>query len=314
MTLVISTITSSGIVFTADSRQTYKNNAGSVRIGSDSAMKLFKLSEFSGVAISGKAFLNEEGQLARDVGYFINQFKKSTDLKELSVKEIAMKLNEYLANLFVVREKDNLKKFIENEVKKLGGTKLSFSASDDNLVPYSYVDKTGKTISLTGWIETIQMIVAGTDNDKVGRAYSVTIPKGITIERDTKQCGALWIGQTDVLSRIVKGYAPEIESLSFIKEALSRNATATYDELNRMEYIINWGTITLQDAVDFCVLMTRTTESIQRFSDGTVLAPGGVTGVGGEIDIAVITPEKGFAWLKKKKLKAESAELVLEDE
>jgi len=58
--------------------------------------------------------------------------------------------------------------------------------------------------------------------------------------------------------------------------------------------------------------MTRTTENIQRFSDGTVLSPSGITGVGGEIDIAVITPEKGFVWLKQKKLKSEGAELSLE--
>ena len=95
---------------------------------------------------------------------------------------------------------------------------------------------------------------------------------------------------------------------------MTKDNVLTLDQLNKMEYIINWGTITLQDAIDFCVLMTRTTESIQRFSDGTMLAPGGIAGVGGEIDIAVITPEKGFTWLKKKKLKAEEAELALEEE
>jgi hypothetical protein len=314
MTLVISAITSSGIVLTADSRQIYKNNAGAIRIGSDSVMKLFKLTEFSGVAISGKAFLNEESQPAKDVGYFINKFKKSEDIKNLSVKDIAVKLNKYLGDLFVNKEKESLRKLIDTEVGKQGGTNLKFSTSDDHLVPYSYTDKDGKTVSSIGWIETINMIVVGTDKDKVGRAYSISVPKGITIERDTKQCGALWVGQTDVLARIVKGYAPEIESLSFVKEALTKDNTSTLDQLNKMEYIINWGTITLQDAIDFCVLMTRTTESIQRFSDGTMLAPGGIAGVGGEIDIAVITPEKGFTWLKKKKLRAEEAELALEDE
>jgi hypothetical protein len=59
--------------------------------------------------------------------------------------------------------------------------------------------------------------------------------------------------------------------------------------------------------------MTRTTESIQRFSGGIPLAPGGVTGVGGEIDIAIITPENGFTWLKKKKIKAESSEISLDE-
>ncbi len=160
------------------------------------------------------------------------------------------------------------------------------------------------------------MIVAGIDDDKVGRAYLVSVPKGITNEKDTNTCGALWAGQTDVLARIVKGYAPEIENLDFVKEALAQPGAKQGEiggQLNRLEYIINWDIITLQDAVDFCVLMTRTTENIQRFSDGTALAPGGIAGVGGGIDIAVITPEKGFLWLKKKKLKAENAELSLEE-
>src|SRR5207247_7528140 len=114
-----------------------------------------------------------------------------------------------------------------------------------------------------------------------------------------QQCAALWVGQTDVLCRIVLGYAPESRNLEFVKEASARDATATTDQLNKLEYVINWGTITLQDAIDLCVLLTRTTESIQRFSDGTALAPGGIAGVGGEIDIAVITPENGFKWLKR---------------
>ena len=112
--------------------------------------------------------------------------------------------------------------------------------------------------------------------------------------------------------RIVKGYAPEAGNLDFVKDALSKDAAKITEQLNKLEYIINWGTITLQDAIDFCVLMTRTTESIQRFSDGTFLAPGGIAGVGGKIDIAVITPENGFVWLKQKKLKSEGSELSLD--
>lgn len=312
MTLVISTLTSSGIVLTADSRQTYKNQAGAIRIGSDNATKLFKLTDLCGVAISGRAFLNENNQPPKDVGYFINKFIKSEKLNGLKTKEIAEKLNKYLGDIFVSREMDTLKKHIEDEIKKVGGTDLNFPTTDSNLVPYSYKDKDGKDVSQTGWVETINMIVAGIDNDKVGRTYSVLIPKGVTNEKDTQQCGAIWVGQTDVLARIVKGYAPEIGNLNFVKDALSKDKTGTTDQLNKMEYIINWGTITIQDAIDFCVLMTRTTESIQRFSDGTFLSPGGITGVGGNIDIAIITPEKGFSWLKKKSFKSEGSELLLD--
>ena len=156
------------------------------------------------------------------------------------------------------------------------------------------------------------MIIAGVDGDNIGRAYNVWIPNGIIGENSTQQCGAFWVGQTDVLRRIVKGYAPEIEKLDFVKEALVKDRAAVQAQAASLEFIINWGTITIQDAIDFCVLMTRTTESIQRFSDGSLLIPGGIPGVGGEIDIAVITPKDGFRWLKQKKLKAEGCEMNLE--
>lgn len=314
MTLVISTITSSGIVLTADSRQTYQNRAGAIRIGSDSATKLFKITDLCAVAISGRAFINEDNKPIKDVGYFINEFKKLEDVKELKVKEIAEKLNKYLGDIYVKREMNSLKNQIEDEVHKLDGRNIKFADPDGYLLPYSYNDKDGKMISRTGWIETIHMIVAGSDKDMIGRAYSVSVPKGITNERDTQQCGALWVGQTDVLQRIVIGYAPEIWNLDFVKEALTKKKDLATEQLNKLEYVINWGTITLQDAIDFCVLMTRTTESIQRFSDGTILAPGGITGVGGGIDIAVITPEHGFAWLKKKVLQSEGAKIKIEQE
>ena len=312
MTLIMSAITSSGIVLTADSRQSYQNRAGAIRIGSDNASKLFKLSDHVGVSVSGKAFLNEENKSAKDVGYFINKFIQTEDLKELTVRDVATKLNKYLGDLFVEKERISLKKRIEEQVTKLSGKNLVFLPMDDPLVPYSYEDKADKVILDKGMIETITMIVAGIDKDKVGRAYSVWVPKGITLEKDTQLCGALWCGQNDVISRIIKGFAPEIERLNFIKEALVRDSASIVNQLNQMEYIINWGTMTIQDAIDFCVLMTRTTESIQRFSDGTLLQPGGIPGVGGEIDIAVITSEKGFRWLKRKKLEAEDGELSLE--
>ena len=104
MTLVISTIISSGIVLTADSRQTYRNQAGIVRIGSDSAMKVFKITGSAGVAISGRAFVNEDNEPVKDIGFFINRFAKNEKLEGLEIKEIAEKLNKYLADIFVSRE------------------------------------------------------------------------------------------------------------------------------------------------------------------------------------------------------------------
>jgi hypothetical protein len=311
MTLAIAVLTSSGIVITADSRQTYWNKKGAPRIGSDSAMKLFKLTDSCGVAISGRAFLSEDKQPPKDAGSFIDRFAKSEKLDGMATKDIAERLNKYLAGIFVARETEALKKRIEQEVTKTGDGDLKFVASKDHTVPYTFKDKGGAVVSKTGAIETIHMIVAGIDADKIGRAYSVFVPKGINTEKNTDQCGAIWVGQTDVLVRIVKGHAPEIGNIAFVKDALAKDEQGIKDQLNQIEYIINWGAITVQDAMDFCVLMTRTTESIQRFSDGTILSPGGITGVGGQIDIAVLTPEHGFQWLKKKQLMVEGTEFHL---
>jgi hypothetical protein len=121
------------------------------------------------------------------------------------------------------------------------------------------------------------------------------------LSRNTEMGGHLRIGQIDVVGRIIKGWAPEIFEIAFVKDS-GNKGVKVLDELNYLEYIINWGTITLQDAIDFCVLMTRITESVQRFSDGTVRTPGGITGVGGAIDIAKITPENYFQWIRQKEL------------
>ena len=58
--------------------------------------------------------------------------------------------------------------------------------------------------------------------------------------------------------------------------------------------------------------MIQSTSAIQRFSDGIAMNPGDIPGVGGPIDVAVITQEKGFVWISKKNLKIGDRELDLE--
>jgi hypothetical protein len=83
-------------------------------------------------------------------------------------------------------------------------------------------------------------------------------------------------------------------------------------QLRGLEYQINWGAMTLQDAIDFCILAIRTTSAIQRFSDGVVLDPGDIPKVGGDIDLAIITRDKGFIWVKKKNIVIEGQEIDID--
>jgi len=100
--------------------------------------------------------------------------------------------------------------------------------------------------------------------------------------------------------------------LPFVQEVVkSIGKEKVTQQLRGLEYQISWGTMTLQDAIDFCTLVIKTTGAIQRFSDGVKMDPGDMPGVGGDIDIAAITRDKGFVWVKKKKLKIDELEIDL---
>ncbi len=159
----------------------------------------------------------------------------------------------------------------------------------------------------------ISLIVAGYDKLPTGKsglnAFLIRIPGTKEHKREhgkPSQYGATWTGQTDVISRTVLGFDPRISNLSFVQAARQNMGDQKVDEeLHALEYIINWGAMTLPDAVAFAKLMIETTSAIQRFSDGIPMMPGDIPGVGGPVDIAIILPEKGFHWHQTKELKLE---------
>ena len=51
---------------------------------------------------------------------------------------------------------------------------------------------------------------------------------------------------------------------------------------------------------------------MQRFSDDIVANPGDMSGVGGPVDVAIITADQGFVWISRKKLKIEGKEIDLD--
>ena len=58
--------------------------------------------------------------------------------------------------------------------------------------------------------------------------------------------------------------------------------------------------MTIQDAIDFAVGMIQITTTIQKFTAGITTQPGGIAGVGGPIDVAVIQPGKSINWVCRK--------------
>ena len=94
MSLGINTVTPGGIVLAADSRQSYRNQKGMSRIGSDSASKVFKINDRVGLVMAGLAFLPENGVL-KNTSRFVEEFKKTIESKKISVFKIAKLLKVF---------------------------------------------------------------------------------------------------------------------------------------------------------------------------------------------------------------------------
>jgi len=306
MSLAINTTIPEGIVLAADSRQSYRNRKGMARIGSDNASKLFQLNNRMGIAVAGLAFLPENG-VTKSISNYINEFIKNNPIEKYSIEKTADELIRLLNEKYKWEDQLNkAKEQIEKDllVKKYEILEITKKVS---YIDFRYKDPNGNIRKGIGKIDPISFILAGINPDGSHQVFTCHIPGSKTKSRDSKErgkeYGTNWIGQTDVVSRIVLGFDGRIMNLPFAHDAISMtNQENILKQLHSLEYVIQWGTMTLQDAVDFCTLMIETTSAIQRFSDGIKANPGDLPGVGGSVEVLTITPEEGFKWVRKKKI------------
>lgn len=316
MSLGINTTTPEGIVLAADSRQSYRNQKGMSRIGSDSASKVFKINDRAGLIVAGLAFLPENGVL-KNISRFVEEFKKSIETEKITILETAQKLKDFFEEKY--QYKDQLK-ILPNQIKadlERQGCQIVEIKEESGHVKFKFKDPKGIQKEGIAGVEQLQFIVAGYNQDESHQVAMLYIPGNVELKRDSakrgQEYGASWIGQIDVVSRIVLGFDGRIGNLPALQKIASdMGAEEVQKQLRSLEYVIQWGTMTLQDGIDFSTLAIGTTTAIQRFSDGIAGDPGDMPGVGGSIDVAVITPEKGFVWIAKKNLKVGDKEVDLE--
>lgn len=316
MSLGINTTTPEGIVLAADSRQSYRNQKNMSRIGSDSASKVFKINDKAGLVVAGLAFLPENG-VSKNISRFIEEFKKNINGQDLTIFEIAENLKKFFENKY--QYKDQLK-ILPNQIKadlERQGCKIDNIVEENGHIKFKFKDPKGiQREGITG-VEQLQFIIAGYNKDESHQVAMVYVPGNVDLKRDSAkrgmEYGASWIGQIDVVSRIVLGFDGRIGNLPALQKITSEIGPQEFQkQLHSLEYVIQWGTMTLQDGIDFSALAIETTTAIQRFSDGIAGDPGDIPGVGGPIDVAVITPNKGFIWVSKKNLSINGKEVNLE--
>lgn len=318
MTLGISTTTSGGIVLATDSRQSYRNRKGISRIGSDNASKLFQLNKRIGVATAGLAFIIED-EVPKNISKFIEEFKRDKKVAELDVEEAAGNLHKFFNEKYKWQEAlDKLPENIKRDLQNRGCEILEIK-KDKYVVKFRFKNPQGNIQDGLAGVDMINLMVVGYNKDGTHHVYICYIPGETKMNRDSAkkgfEYGTDWIGQLDLVQRIILGVDERIKNIKFYQEAVQKYGEEEIKkQLTNLQYNIQFGTLTLQDAIDFCTLIIQTTSAIQRFSDGIVADPGDIPGVGGAVDVAVITPDRGFVWVSKKNLKFGDNEIDLDRE
>ena len=316
MSLGINVTIPEGIVLAADSRQTYRNQKGVTRVATDSNSIVFRLGTRVGLITTGMAYV-KDGEVLKTIGHHVNDFRIQTGVEQLSVGEVANNLSAYFETRVPYREQlETLSAQIRSDLERRGMKEVSIRTEEDK-VSFLFADAEGKIQHAEARPDGLQFILAGFNRDGSSEVYMIYVPGKVDRARDSRvpgmEYGAGWIGQTDVVTRLVLGFDPRLQGIPLVREAAAKiGEPAVQQQLRGVEYSIQWNTMNLQDAVDFCQLAVETTEAIQRFSDGVLMDPGDVPGVSGPVDIAVITYDKGFTWLSKKAVTCHSGRVDLD--
>jgi hypothetical protein len=147
-------------------------------------------------------------------------------------------------------------------------------------------------------------IVGGYDPGAAyGKVFLLEIPGKPTPEPrnpEENEFGMTWGGQLQVASRLIHGFDPE--ALEIIRQTLGVE-THQLEQVQtalrkKLEFPIPFAALPLQDCIDLAIFLIRATMTAQSLAIG-------VRGVGGPIDVAVITRTEGLQYIQRKVLRGE---------
>jgi hypothetical protein len=256
MTIVVAVACPEGIVLGADSRATTWGGPHA-RVATDYSQKLFAVGHRFGVATFGWGHL-QGSTIAGAMEEFEARTKPADDIEEAV---------------------ERLREFFGERLKRHFELKLDEPPPEGQ--------------------DVLGFIVAGYDEGGVGRLRLLYLPTGTVLPGASTaagECGASWEGETETLTRLLKGWdASQIDTTGWPEEHSKA--------LEQAEYLTRFSSMALQDAVDFAAFAIRTTIDVQRFTDGTVGSPGRFPTCGGAAELLAIT-SRGSQWLQETKLRA----------
>ena len=197
-------------------------------------LKVFKLTDKVGLIVTGLAFLPENGVL-KNISKFIEEFKVTHDLKKLTVAEIGSELEKYFKDKYDYKAQlENLSKIIKGNLTAQGAEVIKLEQKETH-IEFTFKDQTKAEKKGIAGVDQLQFIVAGFNRDDSHQTAVVYVPGNTQVSRDSKiknqEYGANWIGQIDVVARVVLGFDARIQNLPFFAKIASEN-TPEQIELN----------------------------------------------------------------------------------
>lgn len=168
-----------------------------------------------------------------------------------------------------------------------------------------YLDQWSKAAPQNYQGPGMTFIVCGYDDgEPYGKVFALAIPnEPDPSPRNPEDFGMSWGGQLNISSRIVHGYDPALPAI--LQEELnldSQQMGAVLQVLKEnLEFHIPYQVLPLQDCIDLATFLIRSTITAQGLAVG-------VRGVGGQIEVAVITRTKPLSFVQQKKIRGEPSE------
>jgi hypothetical protein len=144
-------------------------------------------------------------------------------------------------------------------------------------------------------------VIGGFDpGDAYGKVYLFDVPYNPDpVERNPGDTdfGITWGGQLEIASRLIHGFDPALPGI--LAEELSLEDEQVEGLLAKLrqnlEYSFPYQVLPLQDCVDLAAFLVRTTMDAQKHAVG-------VRGVGGLIEVAVVTRTEGLQYIRRKEI------------
>jgi hypothetical protein len=145
------------------------------------------------------------------------------------------------------------------------------------------------------------------ENQPYGRIFEFGIPSApAPIEQVVNDFGIRFGGQNELISRILNGYDGNTLEVIKAKFALDAAKSAALEtEIQQVSAAkIPYQFLPLQDCVDLSILLIRTTSQLMDYQTQ-------LRGVGGMVDVVVITRQEGCRYVQRKEIHGETARAEL---